>query len=203
MFKKIILASALTANLILPAFAGTAWISGPGQVPPPGSPGAPGPIVIPVKSPKLTQPVKLVDTQTSSNAIPAVDTASMPPDQRFLPDTYKVYISGRTVINHFVMGFNEQNIPVNNDYTLNPGCYITCYSHDAKNGAYEIADNIFINGMVRVAGSYVGRLCKPTGFEQVDLSKETSFVSLCAKLKTCTNDQCWAGGDTGGWFGVQ
>lgn len=125
------------------------------------------------------------------------------PNNTLLPDNFNVYTNGTAVINHPAAGFNQVALPTNNDYKDNPGCYVACYSRDKASGVYTVGNNIYVNGQVRVAGSYKGRICTPTGYETKDISQEDSFHVLCAKISTCTNNQCWAGGDTGGWFGIQ
>ena len=59
-------------------------------------------------------------------------------------------------------------------------------------------------GQVRVPGSCQGRVCLPVGDEKVDISAKPQFKLMFAKVlpKAC-KESCWAGGDTGGWFGIQ
>jgi hypothetical protein len=139
----------------------------------------------------------------ASLAQPASGSLSSGADQTLLPDNYTVFTNGSVVINHPMPGFVQKTLPTNNDYKKNPGCYIACYSRNKENGIYSVGSNIFVNGQVRVAGSYKNRICVPTGYENKDISKEDAFNVQCAKISTCTNNQCWAGGDTGGWFGIQ
>ncbi|MGD9592169.1 MAG: hypothetical protein AB7V32_06580, partial [Candidatus Berkiella sp.] len=60
-------------------------------------------------------------------------------------------------------------------------------------------------GQIRVPGKYHQRICVPAGYEDKDISAATEFNSLCAKHLplACPGSICWAGGDTGGWFGIQ
>ncbi len=121
-----------------------------------------------------------------------------------LPSPFPVYTNGSIVINHSVPGFEQKFLPTNNDFKDNPGCYIGCYSHDKENGIYPVGNNIFVNGQIRVSGSYQARICIPTGYENKPISGEATFKTLCAtKIPSCKNNQCWGGGDTGGWFGIQ
>jgi hypothetical protein len=122
-----------------------------------------------------------------------------------LPTNFPVYTNGTVVINHPYPGFTKVILPTNNDYKGQPGCYVACYSHSGTKGIYAVSKNIFMNGQVRVPGTYnMNRACIPTGYENKDISAEESFKTLCAtKIRTCRKDQCWAGGDTGGWFGMQ
>ncbi|QDP71132.1 hypothetical protein FOG18_00290 [Legionella israelensis] len=125
------------------------------------------------------------------------------PNKQLLPNPFPVYSNDDVVIiNHPMPGFNKINIPVDNSYKKNPGCYIMCYSH--QQGLYKAAKDIYAQGMVRVAGTYDNnRICQPTGDEQQVISAMQKYKDLCNhKIKNCTND-CWAGGDTGGWYGMQ
>lgn len=117
-----------------------------------------------------------------------------------LPDNFSVYVR-TVVVNHPVNGFDQKTLPTNNDYKATPGCYVACYSHDNKDAVYGVGNNIYVLGQVRVAGKYEGRNCIPQGFENKDIAAESYFNSLCAaKISTCKEGNCWAGGDTGGWF---
>jgi hypothetical protein len=122
--------------------------------------------------------------------------------QTLLPDDFPVYTKDIIVTNHPAQGFEKKVLPTNNDYKNNPGCYIACYSRDKSSGIYTLGDNIYVNGQVRVAGMYKGRMCVPTGYETKNISTEASFKVQCARISTCSNNQCWASGDTGGWFGI-
>ncbi len=59
-------------------------------------------------------------------------------------------------------------------------------------------------GQVRVKGQYVARICQPEGYQGKDISAAPMFKMLCSKsIPSCAAGDCWAGGDTGGWFGIQ
>lgn len=120
-----------------------------------------------------------------------------------LPADFQVYVQGSTVLNHPQEGFEARTLPTANAFSGSPGCYVACYSHDAESGVYQVGGNIYVNGQVRVEGSYnAERVCLPAGFEEADISAEQSFRDLCGEnVETC-GDGCWAGGDTGGWFGM-
>ncbi|RUR12626.1 hypothetical protein [Legionella sp. km772] len=131
-------------------------------------------------------------------------TAPLPTsDTELLPSPYPVYvIPNQAVINHPVAGASKSSLPTDNSYTDSPGCYIACYSHNP--GVYAVGPSIYVMGQIRVKGSYVNRICQPAGFLNQDISKAFSFKQLCSeKISTCTPNNCWAGGDTGGWFGIQ
>lgn len=127
-------------------------------------------------------------------------------NQMLFPEDYKVYYSpGIGVINYPVNGTIEKILPTKNIFSKTPGCYIACYSHQEKNSVYPVAKDIFVMGQIRVEGRYEGRICKPKGYENKDISAEAAFKKMCeyAFTEACPNLGCWAGGDTGGWFGVQ
>jgi len=125
-------------------------------------------------------------------------------NQTLLPENFLVYTNGTDVINHSLKGFAEKTLPTNNDYKDKPGCYIACYSHNKATSVYGVGKDIYVQGQVRVPGQYSERICIPNGYERKDISKETAFNRLCsAKIRACSGIQCWAGGDTGGWFGIE
>lgn len=126
------------------------------------------------------------------------------PSYRLLPSPFPIFTDGQVVVNHPYPGMTRKELPTSNSYTRDPGCYIACYSHDAVNSVYKAAQGIYVNGQVRVAGTYRGRICIPTGFNNVDISRSPNFQQICrAAIRSCSSGNCWAGGDTGGWFGVQ
>lgn len=133
-----------------------------------------------------------------------VFAAQPDPDKMLLPDQFKVYVSGQVVINHPQQGFVEKALPTNNDYKEFPGCYIACYSHQETNSIYPVGNDIYVIGQIRVPGKYNDRICVPENFEGQDISTADYFKNLCAeKVSVCKESQCWGGGDTGGWFGIQ
>ncbi|CEG57720.1 hypothetical protein [Legionella fallonii] len=132
------------------------------------------------------------------NPIPAPDT-----NNNLLPSPFSVYvIQNSGVVNHPVPGAVEVLLPTDNSYTGSPGCYVACYSH--KNGVYSVAPDISVMGQVRVKGQYVARICQPEGYQGKDISTAPMFKMLCSKgIPSCADGNCWGGGDTGGWFGIQ
>ncbi len=126
------------------------------------------------------------------------------PNQILLPEAFPVYTDGVTVINHAEQGFTEKLLPTINLYKGNPGCYIACYSRQRENAIYSVGDNIYVLGQVRIAGKYNVRVCEPTNYAGKDISGDATFKAICTeKIEACKGANCWAGGDTGGWFGVQ
>jgi len=125
-------------------------------------------------------------------------------NQTLLDREFKVFTDGQTVINHPAPGFEEKILPTNNDFAVAPGCYLACYSRNQENAVYGFGGDIFVMGQVRVAGAYNGRLCIPEGVDaSADLSAMQTFKDLCNQhfAEVC-QDGCWAGGDTGGFFGI-
>lgn len=125
------------------------------------------------------------------------------PNNTLLPSPYPVYvINDSGVVNHSYPGAIKVFLPTDNTYADSPGCYLACYSHFP--GVYKVSPTISVIGQVRVRGKYLARICQPEGYLNSDLSKLAQLKTLCAeKFKGCSNNACWAGGDTGGWFGIQ
>lgn len=90
-------------------------------------------------------------------------------------------------------------LPIANNYTASGGCYVACYSN--HQGVYQVG-SFGVQGLVRVPGRYTERVCQPTGWEGKDISAASTFKGLCNRTFTEACDGgCWAGGDTGGFFG--
>ncbi len=95
-----------------------------------------------------------------------------------------------------------QPVPTDSRFGGTPGCYIACYSRRAEGSAYAVGGEIYVHGLVRVPGRYEGRICRPSGHETADISVPTSpFGAQCAAGIPSCRGGCWAGGDTGGFFG--
>ena len=124
-------------------------------------------------------------------------------NNQLLPSPFPVFlIDGQGVINHPVPGAEKKMLPTDNTYKDSSGCYIACYSHNK--GIYRASDSIYVLGQVRVPGEYQSRVCQPSDYQGQDISQVQKFSILCAdKIAGCDNGSCWAGGDTGGWFGIQ
>ncbi|WP_425411923.1 hypothetical protein [Legionella massiliensis] len=124
-------------------------------------------------------------------------------NKTLLSSPFPVYVIGNSgVINHPYPGAKQVMLPTDNSYTGAPGCYIACYSHQP--GVYAVSPTINVMGQIRVIGKYVDRICQPSGYENRDISAVGKFKVLCSvKIRSCHFIECWAGGDTGGWFGIQ
>ncbi len=123
-------------------------------------------------------------------------------ESKLFPEGFIVYVKGNTVINHYSPGFEKKVLPTKNLFTGTPGGYIACYSHIQNNSIYGVSNDIFVMGQIRLAGQYFGRIFQPKGYENKDISAEKKFKNECNSAFSSCQQQCWAGGDTGGWFGI-
>lgn len=124
-------------------------------------------------------------------------------NNQLLPSPFPVYVMENfAVVNHPALGAKQVLLPTDNQFKESPGCYIACYSHNP--GVYAVSENISVMGQVRVAGEYIARNCHPQGYQWRDISKIKKFRQVCAdRIAACSQGDCWAGGDTGGWFGIR
>lgn len=125
------------------------------------------------------------------------------PQSKLLPEKFPIYVKkGQLPVNKEVPGYNKKILPTVNKFKDTPGCYIACYSKDSKGSVYSVGGGIYVKGQIRVSGRYIRRVCHPKGFVHKDISDKEKFKNLCnEQIDACSN--CWAGGDTGGWFGIQ
>lgn len=132
--------------------------------------------------------------------VPEQDLRSIAQSQ-LLPDPFPVWSVGGGVVNHPGSGGVKKDLQTINEFKGSPGCYLACYARDRDQGVYSVGGDIFVMGQVRVPGIYTDRICRPDSFKG-DVSAEQKFKDLCNKhVKRC-HANCWAGGDTGGWFGI-
>jgi len=121
-----------------------------------------------------------------------------------LSEEFYVYTNHDVVVNQPYPGFTKVRLPTVNKFKGTPGCYIACYSNNKEKSIYSVGNGIYVMGQVRVAGKYEKRVCIPHGFDNRDISASGYFKKICAEhLASCSKSSCWAGGDTGGWFGIQ
>ena len=119
-----------------------------------------------------------------------------------LPERFPVYAQDGAVTNNPDSGLSQRQLPTINLFKGRPGGYIACYSHHEAGSAYSVGDSIYVMGQIRLPGRYEGRIFQPKGYRNRDISAQDSFKALCTEhLPSCQGD-CWAGGDTGGWFGI-
>lgn len=120
-----------------------------------------------------------------------------------LPCRFKVYLNKEgVVINYPSEGYTRKILPTVNLYLFNPGCYVMCYTNSQDRGIYSVAQDTYTIGQIRVKGEYSGRVCVPFEYNKPDLETSETFKDLCSKTFKCIGSSCWAGGDTGAWFGI-
>jgi hypothetical protein len=125
-------------------------------------------------------------------------------NDHFLPENFTVYLSGGQVINWNAPGTRPVVLPTTNLYREKDGGYVACYSRQEAESAYSVGGDIYVMGQVRLRGKYEGRIFQPRGYRGQDISALAKFKSICsANISACSDGTCWAGGDTGGWFGIQ
>jgi hypothetical protein len=120
-------------------------------------------------------------------------------------DKVSVYVlSDGKIINHAAPGASLRRLPTKDYYMESDGCYVACYSHGIYRSVYSVSSDIHVMGQIRVKGEYYGRVCQPSRFVGKDISKEKYFNTLCQMMlpTRCSRHSCWAGGDTGGFFGI-
>ena len=94
-------------------------------------------------------------------------------------------------------------VPVFKPYVGADGGYVAVYSHDREHSVYSVGDGIYVAGLVRVQGSYIGRIFYPTGYGPGDdITHDAAILKLCDYYFPKLNRQEWIGGDTGG-FGLR
>ncbi len=73
-------------------------------------------------------------------------------------------------------------------------CAIACYTN--LNNEYAVA------GYYATDGKYTGRVCRPGGFMGDISPKNSTYSQKCSvEVEYCKTNICWAGGDTGGFYG--
>ena len=118
-----------------------------------------------------------------------------------LPADFAVYVKDQTVLNRPAGGFEKKILPTRNIFKGMPGGYVACYSRIESYSVYGVGHGIFVMGQIRMPGEYAGKVFQPEGFAGKDISADPLFKDLCNAQFTSCQKQCWAGGDTGGWFG--
>ncbi|MGD9591895.1 MAG: hypothetical protein AB7V32_05200 [Candidatus Berkiella sp.] len=125
------------------------------------------------------------------------------PSKTLLPDVFEVYVSEDAGVSTKAFnGAKKVVLPTNNEVKEDPGCYVACYSKNAKNAAFKMYENTYIVGQIRVKGNYHDAMCQPTGFDGKDLSTAKEMKTLCEKAfpTMCEKESCWADGKTSTWI---
>ncbi|MBE8988042.1 MULTISPECIES: hypothetical protein [unclassified Nostoc] len=121
-----------------------------------------------------------------------------------LPEDFRVYVSDEgSVVNWAAPGYTEKILPTVNKYMLRDGGYIACYSRNEEGSIYSVGGGIYVMGQIRLQGRYIGRIFHPLGYEGKDISAAVEFKTLCNQTFAAARNGGWAGGDTGGWFGIE
>ncbi|HYW21372.1 MAG TPA: C1 family peptidase [Nodularia sp. (in: cyanobacteria)] len=121
-----------------------------------------------------------------------------------LPEDFKVYVGSDGTVNNVPMpGYEERILTSINKYTGLDGGYIACYSRNKEGSVYSVGDGIYVMGQIRLQGQYIKRIFYPQGYENQDISAAQEFKDLCNETFPACKGDGWAGGDTGGWFGLR
>jgi hypothetical protein len=93
---------------------------------------------------------------------------------------------------------NNEDIP-----TLPSKGAIACFSYSEAGSSYSVGGNVYVMGIIDgINGRYNGRMFQPQGYENNDISAPI-FKDLCnSRFPSCKRG-CWAGGDTGGFYGYK
>ncbi|QFS51375.1 hypothetical protein [Nostoc sphaeroides] len=143
----------------------------------------------------------VAEAQTTSTATPVL--VSQVTDY-LLPEDFRVYVSpSGAIVNWPAPGYIEKILPTVNKYVLRDGGYIACYSRNQQGSIYSVGGGIYVMGQIRLQGRYSGRIFQPKGYEGKDISGAQEFKTLCNQTFPAALSSAWAGGDTGGWFGIQ
>lgn len=123
------------------------------------------------------------------------------PANYLLSDDFSICVhEDRSVLNNPTEGFKQRLLPTLNHYLGEDGGYVAFYSRDRDSGVYPVSKDIFVVGQIRLKGRYIGRIFHPEGYEGKDLSAAIEFKQMC---REAFGVEGWAGGDTGGWFGLE
>ena len=121
-------------------------------------------------------------------------------DKNTLPNEIIVYSNDKIVTNNPLSALPKRVLKIVNHYKGDNACYIAAYSHNKKGSAYSVGGDIYVMGLIRLKGEYVGRICHPKGYLNKDISAEKKFKQLASQYFKACIGKCWAGGDTGGFF---
>lgn len=141
-----------------------------------------------------------VRSQSSSSSLSELVTDPKPISLPYwLPEDFCVYADGTGSVGTAGWGAEARILPTVNQYRGADGGYVAFYSRDPAKAVYSVGGGIYVIGQIRLQGRYIGRIFHPAGYEHQDISAATEFKELCRKT---FGIEGWAGGDTGGWFGI-
>jgi C1A family cysteine protease len=124
--------------------------------------------------------------------------------KNLLPEDFKVYVGENgSVVNWPMPGYEERTLPTVNKYTESDGGYIACYSRNKEGSVYSFDNGIYVMGQIRLQGQYIGEIFHPKGYENQDISAVQELKDLCNQTFPACKGGGWAGGDSGGWFGLR
>jgi hypothetical protein len=96
-------------------------------------------------------------------------------------------------------GTAQESAPVFKPYTGADGGYVAVYTRDQEHAAYSVGDGIYVAGLIRVQGHYIGSIFYPTGYGPGDdITHDEAILKLCDKYLPELKGRDWIGGDTGG-----
>ena len=94
----------------------------------------------------------------------------------------------------------QHDVPLFEAYTGADGGWVAVYTHDREHSVYGVGDGIYVAGLVRVQGGYVGRIFYPSGYEPGDdITHDAAILKLCDHYFPELGGKEWIGGDTGGF----
>lgn len=170
------------------------------------SPIASSPAMMDVPAAPAT-PATPATTNPAKDAIKtdAVKKPTAATDPSVLPEQFKVYYNPKLGISKKVYkGATEKVILTNNENVKDgQGCYVSCFSKNAKDAVYPVDTNVYLMGQIRVQGQYHNGNCLPKGFEDKDVRASKEFKAKCEEAfpERCEKDSCWASGsNTANWF---
>lgn len=118
-----------------------------------------------------------------------------------LPENFKVYVKGNQVVNKYYHGFDERTLPVKNHYKEIDGGYVALYTRKKEGSVYSVGGGIYVIGMVRVKGRYIGRIFYPEAYKQGEnITQDKEILSICHRYFPSHRGELWIGGDTGNWY---
>lgn len=125
------------------------------------------------------------------------------PNETILPDDLQIYQHPQYGVTHkAVKKATPKVLPINNDYTGAPGCYLTCVSKNPDYSIYEQDGHSHVKGQMRVKGQYIDGHCIPHGYQDKDARNDETLKGLCERNfpKQCVNGSCHIHTQTGHWF---